>query len=346
MKKYIGGTRSKNRTKSLHRKKNRIPLLISKSSIKHRKPSMTEQLWHDSIIHPSNDVIGGTFPFHRTTFLQILWIRCCDFYINNTWRNFPPFQDYIEHATLVDNVPINVKLSMMTIESNLYTDQITNTTMKKNTVKCRITNTKKNQDITCFPDHILFEIRDAFNTLNASRRIDSDDPMTIVNTLRFHLQCERDDQFLDVFENETKKKKYMFLYLAPPLLKEIHEIGSVDQQYTELMYDYESLHPSFVHIKYAFTEQERTTFTYNPSHESKVKQYVKNMNDDKNSHIVNNLFKHKSKQKYQSHSMFIIILYYFLTLKEKTHIAICINLIEHTTCIFIDKSYGNSCVFL
>jgi hypothetical protein len=215
---------------------------------------------------------------------------------------------------------------------------------KINIMKCNVATEDINREVTCFPESVVLELRDAYNKNRRNRivgkkgeiqskSIDTDDVKTIISQLYHVLQCETEESFLALLPLE-KKMEYTYRYFAPNLIrdeKDHTQSGVEMEQFVEVLFQYEDLHKDFVNITYdiwpsPFYTIETAMILYHRKHN---KNYVNELLLLQKQDLINE-FEY-------THVELIRLLRFFLSMDSLNQISVMIGHSRHSQALYINK---------
>ena len=231
-------------------------------------------------------------------------------------------------------------------------------TSDSNILKCNMNTKDIVPTVSCYPDAVILEIRDAFNMNNPEKFIEHDnsDIDGILAKLKSHIGGT-EDAYLTVFSKE-KEMVYRHLYFAPtkhildfagPFSTDREHKGTTYNQYCTVMRQLEDKYSNYIDIFYCITQEQRKTEKYIHAHHNNFSiEY-----NDKYSH----LFKLEYEKITQDdHAMFaiyktfqhiylIILLQYFIKQDHIEHISIRLSYSMHSQAIYINKQDTGRYIF-
>lgn len=217
-----------------------------------------------------------------------------------------------------------------------------------NTLRCNGNTLGIVQSVSCYPDSVIVEIRDAFNEQNPHVFITNEDSdiKGILAELKINLGYS-EDAFLQVLPKETALV-YKYRYFAEtkylddadydPLDDDYEYQYTAGRQYETHILRLEEKHTNYVNISYLITGSEKSQkYTagylltyYNDKYTQLFKdEYEKITHDDEAMFVIHNTF---------THIYLIILLQYFLKRDEIEHISIMLSYTGHAQAIYINKT--------
>jgi hypothetical protein len=261
--------------------------------------------------------------------IKELWLRCTDL-LKKTYEYTLQREEDLSNAIVVHSYPIQMKLEILELIPTIDENGKIN-----NALKCKDNDSVKNHKLTCYPDHVLVELRDAFNIKYPEKAFYDILPERIIKLLHYYFG-NNEDSFLDLIPNN--KKKYLFRYFAAPLLG-LPGNGSNPEQYVSLFLHYEIKYSHFAFINYSVIGNEKKIH-FNDKYISEIETFTTYL---ENSRTIDKLFPDKVNKYDYFHTEFIIVLYFFLQQKHITYIGIYNGYEQHARGIYINKN-KNGCI--
>lgn len=209
--------------------------------------------------------------------------------------------------------------------------------------------------VSCYPDSVIVEIRDAFNEKNPHVFITNEDSdiKGILAELKSNLGY-REDAFLQVLPKDLELL-YRYRYFAEtkfldqtrcdPLDVDYESKYTAGRQYETHLLRLEEKYPNYVNITYhlggegnrqKYTSKYLSTY-YNDKYTQLFKnEYEKIAHDDKAMFLIHATF---------THIYLIILLQYFLKMDKIDHISIMLSYTGHAQAIYINKTGSGHYMF-
>jgi hypothetical protein len=208
------------------------------------------------------------------------------------------------------------------------TDQI-------NKMVCNVATKDINRPVSCFPDSVIYEIRDAYNENRPeNKRINTDNIEKIIRQLYYVFQCETEESFLSILPSVKKRKEYNYKYFAPSVQwneKQNTFSGTTNNQFPGVFNQYEDLYEDYASICYRCTDtQFQTVFQADILYHDKYKkEYTELISKLKKKDFVNEC--------QYTHMELIRIVRFFMNLNTINQISIYVSHSEHAQAIYINK---------
>lgn len=237
--------------------------------------------------------------------------------------------------------------------------------LDKNTLVCSLLTENIDPEVSCYPDKIILEIRDAYNKKNPRNKIKNADTDIAGILSQFKNKIgeigDMEDVYLTVFDRETElhyREKYFettkYLNRQNDEYDDYRSFdteyndGSTCHQFHPRLLRLEEKYTNFANINltfyglhrkqlYKFYDDDEATIEYNNKYTNLVKNECNKLtHDDEAMFMIHNTFKN---------IYLIVLLQYFLTRADIVQISIYISYNYHVYGIYINKTGPGHYIF-